>query len=221
MIGGRVPGPWELGSRLSRQTPLPPAQRTNTSGEVRESAAPSRREVPKAASILDEDWEGAYANSDTWSPIMEQIEQSTHEDTDTQGWPEGFHLVSGKLYKGGELCVPEEYVRDIIRAYQFRNGNIGVEKLLQGIKLRYELPDPTGETLRNIAQRIKQGCAVCQACDPPNWAGKGKYEMTPIPEAPLISVCVDIFSLPEVEWEDNIYDSAFLCVDRHSGFLIA
>ena len=46
---------------------------------------PSRREVLKPTSILDENWEGAYANSDTWSPIMEQIEQSNHEDTDTQG----------------------------------------------------------------------------------------------------------------------------------------
>ncbi len=39
--------------------------------------------------------------------------------------------------------------------------------------------------------------------------------MTPIPEAPLISVCVDIFSLPEVEWEVNTYDAAVFCVDIH------
>ena len=123
-------------------------------------------EVLKPTSILDEDWEGTYANSDTWSPIMEQVEQAIHEDTDTQGWPEGFRLVSGKLYKGGKLCVPEEHVREIIRAYHFLNGHIGVEKFLKGIKLRYELPDSTEETLRNIAQRIKQCCAVCQACDP-------------------------------------------------------
>jgi hypothetical protein len=45
--------------------------------------------------------------------------------------------------------------------------------------------------------------------------------MTPIPEAPLISVCVDIFSLPEVEWKENMYDAAVLCVDRHSGWMIA
>jgi hypothetical protein len=96
----------------------------------------SRCEVLKLTSILDEDWEGAYANSDTWSPIMEQIEQSAHEDTDIQGWSEGFRLVSGKLYKGGKLCVPEEYVREIIRTYHFLNGYIGVEKLLKGLKLR-------------------------------------------------------------------------------------
>ncbi len=148
----------------------------------------------RPTSILDEDWEGAYADSDMWSPIMEQIAQSTNADTDTQGWPEGFRLISRKLYKKGKLCVPDEYVREIVRAYHFLNGHIGVEKLIKGIKLLYELPDPTGETLRNIAQQIKQSCTVCQACDPPNWAGKGKYEITPIPEAPLISVCGHILT---------------------------
>ncbi len=108
----------------------------------------------KPTSILDEDWEGAYADSDMWSTIMEQIAQYTNAETDIQGLHEGFRLISGKLYKGGKLCVPEEYVREIVRAYHFLNGHIGVEKLLKGIRLRYELPDPTGKTLRNIAQRI-------------------------------------------------------------------
>ncbi len=43
--------------------------------------------------------------------------------------------------------------------------------------------------------------------------------MTPITEATLISVCVDILSLPEVEWEGNTYDEAVLCVDRHSVWI--
>ncbi len=73
-------------------------------------------------------------------------------------------------------------------------------------------------TLPSESSRAVQ-CA--RPVTPPNWAEKGKYEMTPIPEAPLISVCVDIFSLPEVEWQNNIYDAAVLCVDRHSGWMIA
>ncbi len=66
---------------------------------------------------------------------MVQFVQSTNADTDTQGWPEGFRLIGRKLYKGCKLCVPEEYVREILRAYHFLNGQIGVEKLLRGIKL--------------------------------------------------------------------------------------
>ncbi len=34
-------------------------------------------------------------------------------------------------------------------------------------------------------------------------------------------MCVDIFSLLEVEWEGNTYDAAVLCVDRRSGWMIA
>ena len=72
-----------------------------------------------------------------------------------------------------------------------------------------------------MATRVKRGCVVCQACEHPNWAIKGRYEMTPIPPAPFISVCVDIFSLPEVNWQENTYDALVLCVDRHSGWMIA
>ncbi len=89
----------------------------------------------KPTSIHNEDWEGAYADSDMWNPIMEQIAQSTSAETDTQGWPEGFRLISGKVYKGGKLCVPEEYIREIVRAYHFLNGHIWLEKLLKGIRL--------------------------------------------------------------------------------------
>ncbi len=45
--------------------------------------------------------------------------------------------------------------------------------------------------------------------------------MTPIPEAPLTSVCVDIFTLSETVWQNNTYDALVLCVDRHSGWMIA
>ena len=39
--------------------------------------------------------------------------------------------------------------------------------------------------------------------------------------APFISVCVDIFSLPEVNWQETTYDALLLCVDRHSSCMIA
>ncbi len=69
---------------------------------------------------------GPGSLSHTWSPIMEQIAQSINADTDIQGWPEGFRLIGRNLNKGGKLCVPEEYVREIVRDYHFLNGHIGV-----------------------------------------------------------------------------------------------
>ena len=37
----------------------------------------------------------------------------------------------------------------------------------------------------------------------------------------MASVSLDVFHLPEVEWQNNKYDSFLLCVDRHSGWMIA
>ncbi len=101
----------------------------------------------------------------------------------------------------------------------FFNGHPVVEKLVEGLILRYQFPD--GYSVRDMATKVKRGCVVCQAGDYPNWAMKGRYEMTPIPEAPLTSVCVAIFNLSEAVWQNNTYDALVLCVDRHSGWMIA
>ena len=45
--------------------------------------------------------------------------------------------------------------------------------------------------------------------------------MTPIPDRVMFSVALDIFSMPEAEWEGVVYDAFLLCVDRHSGWIIA
>ncbi len=107
-----------------------------------------------------------------------------------------------------------------MRAYHFLNGHIGVEKLLKDIKLRYELQNPTRETLRNLHSESKK---VVQYARPVTrqLGGERQHEMTPIPKAALISVCVNIFSLPELEWEESTYYAAVLCVDRRSGYMIA
>ena len=70
-------------------------------------------------------------------------------------------------------------------------------------------------------EQVKRGCHVCQVSEHPNWANKGKYIMTPIPEAPFLSVCLDVFAMPCVEWQGHTYDCAIICVDRHSGWIIA
>jgi hypothetical protein len=68
---------------------------------------------------------------------------------------------------------------------------------------------------------VKKACHSCQLCDAPTWASRGRFEFTPIPEHPFISVCVDIFSLPQVTWREANYDQVLVCVDRHTGWIIA
>ncbi len=98
-----------------------------------------------------------------------------------------------------ELCIPEIYALEMVRSYNFFNGHPGVDKLVKGLKLRYQFP--TGYSVMDMANRFKRGCVICQACEHPNWALKGRYDMTPIPEAPLTSVCVDICTLSETVWQ--------------------
>jgi hypothetical protein len=73
----------------------------------------------------------------------------------------------------------------------------------------------------DMANRVNRGCVICQACEHQNWEMKGRYDMSRIPEAPLTSVCVDIFTLSEAVWQNHTYDALVLCVDRHSGWMIA
>ena len=37
----------------------------------------------------------------------------------------------------------------------------------------------------------------------------------------MVSVAIDLFYLPEITWEGKTYDSIVLCVDRHSGWVVA
>jgi hypothetical protein len=116
-------------------------------------------------------------------------------ESDDEEWPVGYRFIKKKLYKGMELCIPEINALEMVRSYHFFNGHPGVDKLEKGLKLRYQFSN--GYSIMDMANRVKRGCVICQSCEQPNWEMKGRYDMTPIPEAPLTSVCVDIFTLSE------------------------
>jgi hypothetical protein len=118
-----------------------------------------------------------------------------------------------------ELFIPKIYALEIVRFYHFFNGHPGVDKLVKRLKLRYQFPN--GYSIMDMANRVKRGCVIYKACEHPNWAMKGRYDITPIPEAPLTSICVDIFTLSETVWQNNTYDALVLFVDRQSGWMIA
>ena len=37
----------------------------------------------------------------------------------------------------------------------------------------------------------------------------------------MSSVCIDLFSLPPVEKNGKLFDTLIVCVDRHSGWMVA
>ena len=78
---------------------------------------------------------------------------------------------------------------------------------------------PTG--VLAILDKYCSDCAVCQATKSPNHSTAGNPVYTAIPEAPMRSVAMDLFAMPEETVEGETYDCVILAVDRHSGYIVA
>ena len=161
---------------------------------------------------MDTDWAGYYSESPHWWSHWEEC------TTPGEEWPPDYSVRQGKLDEGEKLCIPEDLVLEMVRNYHFLNGHLSPAKMAKALPYRYALPPlEPGNSLMSMAELVKGGCVVCQASDQPTFQIKGKYKFTPIPEAPMISVCLDVFSMPPVQWQANFYDCMLVCVDRHSG----
>ena len=199
------------GAQRGGPSVIPPGRRSRGPQRQLQSSAESRSEIADLY-ILDKDWSGWYAASNAFGEVWKKI----HSEPDQ--WPAGYKVFDRKLYFREKLCIPEDILRDVLRAHHEWLGHLGNDRLSLEVDRRYELP--SGYDLRKVLQNIKRHCLVCQACDRPNWASKGRLAMTPIPERFMASVCLDVFSMPIVEWQGAFYDAFLMCVDRHSGWMI-
>jgi len=168
---------------------------------------------PQGSSILDKDWENNYTLSPTFGTEWANLKDPTIL------WPKGTQIHNNKMYHKHRLCVPEDLVSQMIWEFHFNSGHIGVDRTLQEIHYRYEIP-PTCD-IRNLVTTLREGCKVCQTSQPPHFAKEGRQEPFPVPERLMYSVSLDIFSMPLVRWEGQEYDSILLCVDRLSSWIIA
>jgi hypothetical protein len=122
------------------------------------------------------------------------------------------------LYEG-LVCVPTSQVEAVIEEYHQFLGHPGVEKLTKEVSRRYAFP--LSRKVSGEAKAVRQKCVTCQACDHPSWNNKAPLAATPIPDHIMSSVSLDIFSLPEVQWGGETFNSLVVCVDRLSGWIIA
>ena len=76
-------------------------------------------------------------------------------------------------------------------------------------------------SLYSAIKKVRKGCPVCQACNTDNRNVKGEAQWTPLPDQPTESVAMDVFSMPEVNIGKETFDCVVLCVDRHSGYVVA
>ena len=93
----------------------------------------------------------------------------------------------------------------------------GRDKMQQDLEWRFKFPPG----YYAILDKYCSDCAVCRATKSPNHSTAGNPVHTAIPEAPMGSVAMDVFAMPEVTVEGETYDCVILAVDRHSGYIVA
>ena len=123
-----------------------------------------------------------------------------------------------KLFLKDKLLVPENRVEELID--HWHNAQVmhpGRDKMQQDLEWRFKFP-PGYYT---ILHRYCSDCAVCRATKSPNHSTAGNPPYTAIPEAPMRSVAMDEFAMPEVTVEGETYDCVILAVDRHSWYIVA
>ena len=161
-------------------------------------------------SCLQDDWTDDYAKSEAFAAEYRAV---TDPD-DGQKWPKGLTEEDGKLYRNGKLLVPESRVLELCEAWHHHMLHPGVKKQALDMQRRFEIDHIV---LYTAIKKVRKGCSVCQACNPDNRNVKGEPQWTPVPDQPMESVAMDVFSMPEVHIGKETFDCVVLCVDRHSG----
>ena len=116
------------------------------------------------------------------------------------------------------LCVPLCFQNEVIQETHEFLGHVGHERVWKHMLLRYAWADE--KSAQQFSQNCSKLCGVCQASSRGD-SLKGPIESTPIPPAPMSSVSIDLFKMPEVLWEGGKYNMMAVCVDRHSGWVVA
>ena len=169
--------------------------------------------VELVRSVLTEDWSDDYAASEHWSKYWNAVSAPSDDE-----WPEGLTEDGDKLFLKDKLLVPENRVQELID--HWHNAQLmhpGRDKMQQDLEWRFKFPPG----YQAILDRYCSDCAVCRATKSPNHSTAGNPVYTAIPEAPMRSVAMDVFAMPEVTVDGETYDCVILAVDRHSGYIVA
>ena len=201
------------GARPGDVSRIPPARTARGPASQFGSQSGATPQKRAHSYILEEDWAEDYAQSPAFSQVWDSICRVGGE------WPEGYKVFRGKLYSRERLCVPENLVQQVLSEHHDWVAHVGTDRLLVEVLRRYAIPE--GIDTKKILQKVRRNCLVCQACDRPNWAMQRPISMTPIPDRVMVSVCLDVFTMPISEWQGQKYDAYLLCVDRHSGWMVA
>ena len=169
--------------------------------------------VELVRSVLTEDWSDDYAASEHWSKYWNAVSALSDDE-----WLPGLTEDGDKLFLKDKLPVPENRVEELID--HWHNAQLmhpGRDKMQQDLEWRFKF----SPGYYAILDKYCSDCGVCRATKSPNHSTAGNRVYTAIPEAPMQSVAMDVFAMPEVTVEGETYDCVILAVDRHSGYIVA
>ena len=133
-------------------------------------------------------------------------------------WPKGIKFLQSKIYLEELLCIPWSLQEVVIREYHTFLGHVGFQRLWKAMEIRYVFANK--DSAMKFAKGVMGHCESCQACQKPGDLHV-VLEATPIPPAVMASVTLDLFDMPLVEYENAVYNIMVVCVDRHSGWMVA
>ena len=171
------------------------------------------RAIEGVKSVLMEDWSDDYANSDHWLKYWNAVSAPSDDD-----WPEGLTEDGDKLFLKDKLLVPQKRGEDLID--HWHNAQLmhpEPDKLQKDLESRFLFPPGYYAVLN----RYCKAGAVCRATKHPDRSTAGNPVYTAIPESPMRSISMDVFAMPEVTVEGEVFGCVILAVDRHSGYIVA
>ena len=123
------------------------------------------------------------------------------------------------MYKRNLLCVPTSLTERVVKEHHRSVGLIGADRLRAELDRWYTFGDCPA--MRRAAEEIIKRCAVCQATEHPHHSLKAPIRPTPVPPRVMDSVALDVFYMDQVQFQGVEFDCLVLCVDRHSGWIVA
>ena len=172
--------------------------------------------VPPAVKILHESWEEFYEKDTAIGPIWESlVDQAVYE---------GYTLCDGKVRPRtgddrGKILVPQAIVRRVLEALH-SYAHPGTRKLEEVFRRKF-CCHLTHRQLKHQVQTVVGHCGVCATVKPRKGVQPDTCEYAPVPEYPFSALSMDFVDLPPRTVDSVLYDYAFVCVCRLTGYVIS
>ena len=158
--------------------------------------------TPKPADIhfsqvWEVDWGHEYEKCPRWGPVYRAVQGATAD------WPKDVKVLNGKIYLKELLCIPWSLQEPIVREFHTFLGHVGFERLWKAMSLKYTWSEIKSAV--KFAKGVMGQCESCQACQRPGDL-HGILEPTPVPPTVMVSVAMDLFDMPPVDYEGALYN---------------